>query len=114
MGRHPREWAKSSGSVKLYLYFCCSRSLERVSNKSRIKLRYSRDWLKAIAPALNMSLDVLKLGLGISFGRDCPLDYAKIKAMDEWVKDILANDDKTIIEKAKSNKGNSKGKDSSL
>lgn len=97
--------AKNAASVKLYLYFVCSHSLQPVSDKCRIRLRYSRDWLKAIAPAWNVSLDVLKLSCGIALGRDCPLEIAKIKAMDEWVRDYLDDDQRTVIEEAKSSDG---------
>ena len=95
---HPKEWAKNAASVKLYLYFVCSHSLQPVSDKCRIKIRYRRDWMKAIAPALNLSLDLIQLTMNIFTGRELHLDFVKIKEMDEWAKELLTPSERDRME----------------
>ena len=82
----------------MYLHFVCSHSLQPVSDKSRIKVRYTHNWLKAIAPALNASLELIKISLNLSLSRETPLDLAKINEMDEWAKDLLEAEERTMIE----------------
>ena len=96
----PVEWTKNMASVKLYLHFVCSHSLRPVSKKCRIKLRYKRDWMRAIAPALNLSLGVIKLSLSLLVGHEVPIDFTRIKEMDDWCKDILDPTDRSVLEEA--------------
>lgn len=95
---HPKEWAKNAASVKLYLYFVCSHSLRPVSDKCRIKLRYRREWMRAIAPALNLSLDLLQLAMTVFVGNELHVDFAKLKEMDEWAKELLDPAERDAIE----------------
>ena len=98
--RNPREWVKNLKSVKLYIYFECSYSYERVSDNSRIKVRYTPDWLQKIAPALNASLTLIQLSLKAYSGVSLPLNLAEIQELDEWVKELIDPDDKIAIEHA--------------
>jgi hypothetical protein len=85
--RNSHEWFQNAKSVKLYLYVVCSHSNELVSDKSRIKLRYTHKDLTRIAPAYNASLYLLQLTTAIVSGADADLDPFKLKQMDEWSRD---------------------------
>ena len=86
--------------MKLYIYFEGSYSYERVSDNSRIKVRYTPDWLQKIAPALNASLTLIQLSLKAYSGVSLPLNLAEIQELDEWVKELIDPDDKIAIEHA--------------
>lgn len=107
MWSHPREYAKNAVSVKLYLYFVCSHSLKIVSERSRIKVRYSREWFKAIAPALNASLALISISLHVALGAEIPLGFARIQEMDEWAKGLLDAEEQSVIEEAENTSGSS-------
>ena len=98
---HPREWVKNQKYVKLYLYFVCSHSNEVVSEEAKIKLRCTRDWLKKIAPALNLSLGLLQIAGGI-LGKTLPDEMFKLNEMDEWVNDLLEPKAQEILSSVRS------------
>ena len=98
---HPREWVKNQKSVKLYLYFVCSHSNEVVSEEAKIKLRCTRDWLKKIAPALNLSLGLLQIAGGI-LGKTLPFEKCMLNEMDEWVNDLLEPKAQEILSSVRS------------
>ena len=98
---NPREWAKNLKSIKLYIYFVCSHSNKMVSDDARIKVRYSPDWLKKIAPALNASLTLIQISSTPCIGTNLSLDSLKIKELDEWSKDLMDPDHRILIEDAR-------------
>ena len=98
--KHPREWARNLKSTKLYIYFVCSHSNALLSDKTRIKLRYTPETLKKIAPAWNVSLWLIQQAAQAS-GIELPLDKLRIDQMDEWVRDLLEPQDRQVLDAAR-------------
>jgi len=102
--RHPANW----GGNNLYLYFVCSHSGQMVTDKARITLKYSTEWLKSVAPALKASLEILKSSLDVSQIRgdsSSIVDSTKVLELNEWVKQLLDDNQRQLFEESKSNTG---------
>jgi len=106
-GRIRESMPRTLSALTLYLYFVCSHSLKIVSERSRIKVRYSREWFKAIAPALNASLALISISLHVALGAEIPLGFARIQEMDEWAKGLLDAEEQSVIEEAENTSGSS-------
>lgn len=97
-----RRWQNLYGNnacTKFYLYFVCEHSFTPVSDKSRIKIRYMKSWLKKVAPAFNMSLLFLQFAVG-ALGMQFPAESMKLSDMDSWAKELLDPTDRSVLEKA--------------
>jgi hypothetical protein len=61
---HPREYLKGKASTKYYLYFVCAHS--KVLVDAPVKIRLTKEWVIAAAPALVASLKIVQFGLSVA------------------------------------------------
>jgi len=100
--RHPTNWGRNN----LHLYFVCSHSGRTVTDKARITIKYSTEWLRSIAPALKASLEKIDLKIDV-----LPDDR---ETFHEWVEKLMDEDQRRLFEELKSNTGDRSANTSAL